>query len=586
MLLEATGITKEFGDNILFKDVSFKIEPNDKIGLIGLNGSGKSTLFNLLCGDLDCDTGRITRKSGLKIGQLHQHACSNSDKTTFQEALSVFDSLMTIEQQLYQVNKTLETSYSEDLLNRQQQLQESYEAMGGLTFRSRTIAALTCLGFDEKQQQLKVSQLSGGQKSKVELCKLLLSAPDLLLLDEPTNHLDIDSIEWLDNYISSYRGAIVIISHDRYFLDRSVTKILEISHKKVFCYNGNYSKYSSLKAERSEAIQKNYENTMREINRIEEMIAQQKTFSMERNYRTIDTKQKQIDRLLRDIEKPESEEDKLRISFTPKSDCGNEVLNAENLTAEYDGRLLYKNASLTVRRNERIFLIGPNGCGKTTLLKQLLNDKLNVKTGSRVSLGYFDQHGGDLNFQKSPFEQLRSDNPLLTDTQIRNALAAVLIKGDAVFKKIIDLSGGERAKVALCRLSLRKDNVMLLDEPTNHLDLDSRECLEDALLKYDGTLIIVSHDRYFINRLASSVIRFKNATLETIQGNYDKYLELKTAEQCSEQDSPKLNTMSSNKKQYLMKKAQVFKASFSLSLFSSRCFKSSSVAFLITGLSG
>lgn len=407
------------------------------------------------------------------------------------------------------------------------------------------------LGFSAEEQQLTVPSLSGGQRSKIELCKLLLSEPDVILLDEPTNHLDIDAIEWLDGYIRTCKKAVVIISHDRYFLDRVANRIFEIDSHKLYCCDGNYTKYCKVKEERKLTVQRNYDNTMREVERIERIIEQQRRWNREKNIKTAENKQKMVDRLLKDLEIPDSEREGMSLSFSVAVRSGDEVLTADRLSMSFDGRCLYNNVSLDVRRGDRIFIIGPNGCGKTTLLRQIF-DKTAVEYGVGVSVGYFDQHQRDLDLNKTVFGQLRDDYPYLGDTALRSALALFLFKGDDVFAKIESLSGGERARVALCRLMLAHNNLLLLDEPTNHLDLESREVLEEALDGYDGTVICVSHDRYFINRLASSIVYFENGTVRRLDGNYDRYSEVRTVAVAPVQEKP----TSQNKNQYLRKKEE------------------------------
>ena len=534
MLIGVNGLTKSFGDNLLFDDISFSVEKEDIIGLIGENGCGKTTLFNILSGSERYDAGGVGRKSGINVGVLQQHACAGSLLSAYDEALTVFNTLLDLEKEIEQVNIRLETSSDAELIAKQHALNERFEREGGLTFRSRTAAALSGLGFSEEEQRLNVSGLSGGQRSKVELCKLLLSAPDVILLDEPTNHLDIDAIEWLDGYIRNCRSAVMIISHDRFFLDRVANKIFEISNKKLYSCSGNYTKYCVVREERREAVRRNYENTMREVDRIERIIEQQRRWNREKNIKTAESKQKQIDRLLEGLEIPDSEKESMTLSFSAAVRSGDEVLKAQALSKAFDGRTLYNNVSLEVRREERIFIIGPNGCGKTTLLKQLL-DKTLAQYGVGVSVGYFDQHQRDLYLEKTIFGQLRDDYPNLGDTVLRSALALFLFKGEEVFAKIGTLSGGERARVALCRLMLAHNNLLLLDEPTNHLDLESREILEEALVDFDGTLICVSHDRYLINRLATSIIYFENGTVKKLDGNYDKYLEVRQSVEAPKQ---------------------------------------------------
>ena len=551
MLIGVNGLTKSFGENLLFENIGFEIEPEDKIGLIGGNGCGKTTLFRILSGEEEYDSGGVVRKSGISVGVLNQHACAGSQKTAFDEALSVFGELLALENEINSINLKLETSADAGLIARQHELQEKFEKGGGLTFRSRTAAALSGLGLSGDVHELPVYRLSGGQRSKVELCKLLLSQPDVMLLDEPTNHLDIDAIQWLDGYIKSCKSAVMIISHDRFFLDRVATKIFELDNHRLYCCGGNYTKYCKVRELRRESVRRSYDNTMREVERIERVIEQQRRWNREKNIKTAESKQKMIDRLLDGLEIPDSERENMSLSFTAGVRSGERVLKADGLSVSFDGRELYKNVCIDVRRGEKVFLIGPNGCGKTTLLRQLL-DRCTAEYGVGVSAGYFDQHQGNLDLSKTVFGQLRDDYPTLDDTAIRSALALFLFKGGEVFEKLENLSGGERARVALCRLMLAHNNLLLLDEPTNHLDLESREILEEALDGYDGTLICVSHDRYLINRLATSVMYFENGGLKRIQGNYDAYLQAREpAKQTAAEKQP-----SASKSEYLQKKQE------------------------------
>lgn len=551
MLVSVNGLSKSYGDNLLFENIGFDIEPDDIIGLIGGNGCGKTTLFRILSGEELPDTGGVVRKSGVTIGVLNQHACQGSTKTAYFEALSVFEELLRLEDELSEVTLRLETDQSEELIACQHDLRENFERLGGLTFRSRTKSALMGLGFSEEELLLTIPALSGGQRSKIELCKLLLSAPDVILLDEPTNHLDIDAIEWLDGYIKTCKKAVVIISHDRYFLDRVANRIFEMDNHKLYTCDGNYTKYCIVKEERKLTVQRNFDNTMREVSRIEKIIEQQRRWNREKNIKTAENKQKMIDRLLRDLEIPDSEREGMTLSFSADTRSGDEVLKGENLSVSFDGNRLYGNVNIDVRRGDRIFIIGPNGCGKTALLKQI-TDKTAVEYGVGVSVGYFDQHQRNLDLNKTIFDQLRDDYPYLGDTALRSALALFLFKGDEVFLKIETLSGGERARVALCRLMLAHNNLLLLDEPTNHLDLESREVLEEALSGYDGTVICVSHDRYLINRLATAILYFENGTVKALDGNYDKYLEVREVF-----ETPKAEKKASeNKLEYLRKKQE------------------------------
>ncbi len=536
MLLEATNISKSFGESLLFSGGNFKVEPMDRIGLIGANGTGKTTLFNIISGQEECDSGGIVRSSGVSVGVLRQHACKDSTKTCLDEALTVFAHLIRAEDELEKLHNQLENKADPKLIEKAQELREKFQAEGGLTYRSRTRAALIGLGFAEEDLTLTVDKLSGGQRSKVEICKLLLSSPDIMLLDEPTNHLDIDAIQWLDGFIRQSKSAVIIISHDRYFLDRVANKIISIEHQKLRCYNGNYTKYLEQKEHREESIRREYENTMREVHRIEGIIEQQKRWNRERNIKTAESKQKQIDRLLDGLEIPESELENMTLRFTAGSICSDGVLSVKNVDCAFDGKTLYKNVSFDVRRGDRVIMIGKNGCGKTTLIKSI---KEGVgKLGVGVKVGYFDQHSGTLKDSNTVFGQLREDFPLKGDTELRCALALFMFKGDEVFKEISTLSGGEKARVALCSLMLKKDNFLLLDEPTNHLDLASREIVENALDEFEGTILAVSHDRYFINRVADRILYFEGTSLMELKGNYDDYLELRQR-QSSAETTPK-----------------------------------------------
>ena len=523
MLLDAVNISKSYGENLLFENGSFKVEPGEHIGLIGANGCGKTTLFKIISGEETADSGAVIKGSGVTVGVLRQHACKDSELSCYEEALTVFKELINLERQIEDINLELETKSENDLILKAQDLREKFERLGGLTYKSRTRAVLTGLGFSEKEQELSVSKLSGGQKSKVEICKLLLSSPDIMLLDEPTNHLDIESIQWLDGFIKNSKSAVIVISHDRYFLDRIADKIISIEHSKITTYDGNYTKYLAVKEERELSVQREYDNKMREIHRIEGIIEQQKRWNREKNIKTAESKEKQIDRILKDLQIPESELPNMTLSFKAEGMCGNEVLTATGLSCAFDGKVLYNNVNIKMQKGDRIFIIGKNGCGKTTLLKELKNNSKFF--GAGVTVGYFDQHGDTLNLDKTIFEQLRDDFPQKTDTQIRSALALFLFKGDDVFRTIRTLSGGERARVALCSLMLKKDNFLILDEPTNHLDLASREILENALSEYDGTILAVSHDRYFINKLSKGILYFKNNELLYLKGDYDRYVQ-------------------------------------------------------------
>ncbi|MBQ3328142.1 MAG: ABC-F family ATP-binding cassette domain-containing protein, partial [Clostridia bacterium] len=494
-------------------------------GLIGANGTGKTTLFHLITGAEEPDDGAVIRSPFTSLGYLEQHVCADSDRTTYEETLLVFSHLFEMEAELEQLREALSGEHAGDaaLIARQEEVLAAYEAGDGLTYQNLTRAVLTGLGFTDEEQNLPVRSLSGGQKSKIGLAKLLLQKPDLMLLDEPTNHLDIASVDWLENFIQSSSITTIVISHDRYFLNKVCNRIAEISLRKLYVTDGNYDRHMALKAERDLSLQRNYDNTMAEVHRIEGIIEQQKRWNRERNIRTAESKQKQIDRLTKDLEKPEYERYDFSFFFDPDSVSGEEVLDVDDLSMEFPGKVLYKDVSLNIRRGERVFLIGENGIGKTTLVKQILKRVRGVRFGVGVTVGYFDQHQMTLSLTQTVLDDVHDMDPRMTETEVRSALAIFGFRGDKVFETIETLSGGERAKVALCRLMLRHCNFLILDEPTNHLDLYSMSALEDALSGYEGTLLIISHDRYFINALADKVVELRPDGAETFVGNFDDY---------------------------------------------------------------
>lgn len=557
-ILSASNIKKTYSDRTLFEGVSFEIGNKDIIGLVGANGAGKTTLFKILTGETEPDAGGTSRVSGLTVGYLSQHACEDSMNTAFSETLEVFRPLIDLDRKLSGIREALLTDHSDELIESYAALSEKFERDGGLIYTARTKSALKGLGFSDSEVELPVSALSGGQKSKIGLCRLLLSSPMLLLLDEPTNHLDIDSVEWLEDYIKSYSGAVVIISHDRYFLDSVTNRTFEMEHGRLDYADGNYTRYLELKEERREAMTRQYDNTVKEIKRVEAIIEQQKRFGRERNFITAASKQKQVDRLAATLEKPDRELTGFKFKFEVNKTGGNDVLSVDRLSMSFPGKTLYENASLLLKRGQRIFLIGSNGCGKTTLLKQILayyNKERSpydqVRFGSLVTAGYFDQTGETLDPLKSAIDEIWDAYPQLTETAVRNALAAFLFKGDDVYKKVSDLSGGERARVAICKLMLSGCNLLLLDEPTNHLDLYSREALESALKDYPGSLLVISHDRYFINKLADKICLLSVSGIDSYDGNYDRYLSKKPAGGAAE---PVKKQMGEGGKQYKQKK--------------------------------
>lgn len=524
-ILSAHKLTKEFADRVLIQSADFALEKGDIVGFIGANGVGKTTLFRMIIGGENPSGGEIIKASGIKIGYLEQHVSVSSEKSAYEETLSVFDNLISLEQKLESINQTLLKSSDTSLIEEQLRLTESFQKQGGLTYQNRTYAVLTGLGFTPEQIRLPVSSLSGGQRSKLGLAKLLLCDNDLILLDEPTNHLDIDSIIWLEEFIKSFSGAAIIISHDRFFLDQVSTKTMELENKKIYFSNGNFSRYEELKKERLLAESREYENKVKEIHRIEGIIEQQRRWNREKNIKTAESKQKQIDRIEKTLVKPESETHQIYIDFPVANQSGSRVLTVENEQCRFSEKLLYKNVSFEILKGERVCLIGANGAGKTTLIKRILaSEGENVSFGVGVKVGYFDQFQESISPKLTPFEQIHSVYPNMTDTAVRNALAAFEFKGDDVFKQNSALSGGEKAKLSICSLVLSGKNFLILDEPTNHLDLYSRKALEEALMAYKGTLLIISHDRYFINKIADKVIFLENNGTTVIKGNYDELL--------------------------------------------------------------
>ena len=543
-----------FSDRDIFSAVSFQVEQGDKVGLIGVNGAGKTTLFKALTGEEAASDGLVAIGKNTKVGYMQQHALSGSDLTLYDEVMTVFARLFAIENRLEEIQSLINSGYvDEKLLLEQQNLQTEYENNRGLTYKSLARSAILGLGFCESDMSLPCSLLSGGQKSKVSLCKLLLSGANLLLLDEPTNHLDIKSVNWLENWLCDFSGSFIVISHDRYFLNKVTNRTFELERGHFYQSDGNYSRYAVLKQERQKSEQRRYDNTMNEVHRIEGIIEQQKRFNRERNYITIASKQKSIDRLLDGLEKPESELSSIRFRFTAAEVSGNDVLICQSLSKSFDGKELFRNVDLHIKRQERVFLVGENGCGKSTLLKIILGylrrDSGRVIPGVGVKIGYFDQALAELSCDKTVLDEVWDSYRAMNESEVRRALAAFLFKGEDVFKIMNKLSGGEKARVALLKLMLSGANFLILDEPTNHLDIKSREALENAFDDYDGTLLVVSHDRYFINRLATRIIHLGKDGAESFNGNYDYYIEHLTEPDKSVKASekPKENTYKKQK---------------------------------------
>ncbi|MCM1164617.1 MAG: ABC-F family ATP-binding cassette domain-containing protein [Lachnospiraceae bacterium] len=530
LLLGLNDIETSFADRTLFSGVSLDVYEGERIGFVGVNGSGKTTLFRLLKGELSPDGGSVHIAGGCRLGFMEQFACRDSDKTLYDEALTVFAELEETEMQLAELNDRVDLGdASAETIARMTELRERFERDGGLTYKSRTAAALGGLGFSESDLKLSTRVLSGGQRSKLQLAKLLLSDADLLLLDEPTNHLDIRSVEWLERFLGDYRGAYIVISHDRYFLDKVTERTIELENRRIRDYKGNYTRFLELKQEDMERRRRVYDGTVKEIKRIEGIIEQQKRWNQAHNYVTIASKRKSIDRLEETLDKPEDAPEAIKFAFRAADGSGNDVLEAKDLALGFGGKTLFTNVNLDVKRGERVFLIGDNGCGKTSLFRVLMGqynaDLGEFKYGARVRVGYFDQAQRGLTESKSALDEVWDAYPKMTETAVRTALAAFLFKGDDVYKLVSELSGGERARVALLKLMLSGANFLLLDEPTNHLDITSREALENALLSYDGTLFVISHDRYLINKLADRIYALTENGVESYLGNYDYYVE-------------------------------------------------------------
>ncbi len=540
IVLSGNDISVSFGGETLFHDVNFRLEENGRAGLVGVNGCGKTTLMHVINGRQEAETGGISKAAGIKLGCMEQYVIRDDNITLYDEVLEIFRPLIDAENELADIAVAIDTGdHSEQTLSRQMQLQERFEREGGLTYKSMTCSALVGLGFSEDDFNKPISVMSGGQKSKAQLAKLLLSGSNILLLDEPTNHLDITACEWLEKFLTEYKGAYIVISHDRYFLDKVTDTTFEMENRTLREYKGNYTRYLELKAEAREAQQRVYDRTVKEINRIEGIVEQQKRWGQEHNFITAASKQKQADRLKETLEKPEDLPEAIKFTFRAKEGGANDVLIAKGLSKSFDGTVVFTNAELDIKKNTTTFILGENGCGKTTLLKILTGeyqaDSGEYKFGNNIQFGYYDQAQTDLDPSKTVIDEVWDRYPKMTQTQVRSALAQFLFKGDDVFKNVGKLSGGEKARVSLLKLMLSKANMLLLDEPTNHLDIHSREALENALASYGGTLLIVSHDRYLINKLADRIVWLGKTGTVNIDGNYDRYIELKEAKAQSEQ---------------------------------------------------
>lgn len=533
MILSCNNISKSFGTDVIIKSCSFNIEDHEKAAIVGINGAGKSTLLKIITGIEPADTGLVTLAKDKTLGYLSQQQNLNSDNTIYDELLSVKQYILDMEAQLRSIEnqmKSADDTALETLMKKYSDLNHEFELNNGYAYKSEITGVLKGLGFAEEDFTLNVNTLSGGQKTRVALGRLLLSKPDIILLDEPTNHLDMESISWLENYLLNYSGAVLIVAHDRYFLDKIVSKIIELDNGNATVFSGNYTDYASKKAILRNMQLKEYLNQQREIKHQEEVITKLKQFNREKSIKRAESREKMLNKM-EFVDKPEILNDKMDIKLEPNVISGNDVLTVDNLTKGFDGTVLFDNISFQIKRGERVALIGSNGTGKTTILK-LINgiipaDSGSIYLGAKVNIGYYDQEHHVLDPDKTIFDEIRDAYPGLNNTQIRNTLAAFLFTNEDVFKYIKDLSGGERGRVSLAKLMLSNANFLILDEPTNHLDITSKEILENALNSYTGTVLFVSHDRYFINSTATRIIELANKTVVNYIGNYDYYLEKK-----------------------------------------------------------
>ena len=531
MILSCQNISKAFVENQVLKNVSFHIEDHEKAAIVGINGAGKTTLLRIIVGEMTPDDGQVVLAKDKTLGYLAQNSTLDTSHTIYEEMLSVKADLLRLEEKIRECENNMKHADGdalEDLMKQYTSLTHAFETGGGYLYRSELVGVLKGLGFTEDEFSKPVATLSGGQKTRVALGRLLLQNPDLIILDEPTNHLDMTSIAWLETYLLNYKGAVLIVSHDRYFLDRIAGKVIEIDQSKATTFMGNYSDYAVKKEQLRVAAWNAYMNQQREIKHQEEVIEKLKSFNREKSIKRAESREKMLDRI-EVIEKPSEVRTDMKLTLTPRILSGNDVLTVEHLSKSFDSHKLFADVNFEIKRGEHVAIIGDNGSGKTTLLK-ILNglvpaDQGTFRLGSNVEIGYYDQEHHVLHSEKTLFEEISDDYPYLNNTQIRNVLAAFLFTGEDVFKRISDLSGGERGRVSLAKLVLSNANFLILDEPTNHLDIMSKEILEDALNGYEGTILYVSHDRYFINRTAHRILDLTEGQFVSYVGNYDYYLE-------------------------------------------------------------
>lgn len=533
MILACNNITKTFGTDEILSGVSFHINEREKAAIVGINGAGKSTLLKIIMHELNPDDGEVILGKGASIGYLAQHQDLNSTNTIYEEMLEVKRYILELDEKIRTLESEMKTASEdklESLLKQYSQLTHEFEMNNGYAYKSEIVGVLKGLGFDESEFNKKTNDLSGGQKTRVSLGKLLLSKPDIILLDEPTNHLDLNSIAWLETYLINYPGTVLIVAHDRYFLDRVVTKIVELERTKARVFEGNYTEYVNKKDMIRNAMLKQYNNQQREIKHQEEVITKLRSFNREKSIKRAESRMKMLDKIDR-VDKPITDEAQMHFTLEPSVISGNDVLTVKNLSKSFGTQTLFTNINFDIKRSEKVAIIGGNGTGKTTILK-ILNgileaDSGSITLGSKVKIGYYDQEHHVLNMEKTLFDEVHDAYPDMDNTQIRNTLAAFLFTNDDVFKRVKDLSGGERGRLSLAKLMLSESNLLILDEPTNHLDIASKEILENAINNYTGTVLYVSHDRYFINKTATRILDLTNQTLINYIGNYDYYLEKK-----------------------------------------------------------
>lgn len=536
MILACNAIHKSYGVDVIIDKISFHIEEKEKAAIVGVNGAGKTTLFKIITNQISADSGEVIVPKGTTMGYLAQNQQIEGEKTIYEEMLSVFDDIMQMENQLHNMEHrmaNLQGKELSDFMERYSNLQHNFEQKDGYSYKSRLKGVLKGLGFLEKEYDKPINQLSGGQKTRVYLGKLLLSKPDILLLDEPTNHLDMDSLQWLEGFLKSYSGAVILISHDRYFMDAIVTKVIEIENKKSSVYEGNYSFYAHQKQINRQIQLKAYVQQQKEIKHQEDVIQTLRSFNREKSIKRAESREKALDKIQK-IEKPENLPDKMRLTLNPKVESGNDVIHAEGLSKSFGEKKLFSNVDFDIKKEEKIAVIGSNGVGKSTLFKILLSqieqEKGEIRFGANVHVGYYDQELQQLNENKTIFQEIADTYPKMTNGQIRNVLAAFVFTGDDIFKPISALSGGEKGRVSLAKIMLSESNFLLLDEPTNHLDMYSKEILEDAINNYTGTVLYISHDRYFINRTAQRILELTPNGMKQYLGNYSYYLEKKEEE--------------------------------------------------------